>query len=86
VAVSTVGSIIYCGNDATVLIPYFESSTNWAKVASGKWSEGYWGNWKEAETDTRLGTFSYVNFNTVETKLLKFTILDGIGGWIFSHL
>ena len=80
--VSTTGSIVDCGDDSTVIVPYSETGTNWVKVASGKWDEDdYWAPWRDAESDAGLGTFTNVNFDAVEAKLVKFTILDGVGDW-----
>ena len=49
----------------------------WTKVASGTWEEDFWMDWRDEAT----GAFQNIEFDAIEVKLVKFVILDGIGGW-----
>ncbi|MCL1793049.1 MAG: discoidin domain-containing protein [Oscillospiraceae bacterium] len=59
----------------------FDNDSGWTKVASATWDEDHWLDFKEAWDDTEAVVFSNVEFDPVEAKLVKFKIVDGMGGW-----
>ena len=53
----------------------------WIQVANGTWSEDFWNEWRIDELINDGGEFVNVEFDAIEAKLVKFKILDGVGGW-----
>ena len=64
--VSTTGSVNDHGTDS-----------GWTKVSSKSWEEDFWMDWRDGGT----GEFQNIEFDAVEAKLVKFVLIDGIGGW-----
>ena len=58
----------------------FDTDEGWTLVADGRWDEQFWNIWRGSQAGD-WGEFVRVDFDAVEAKLIKFKILDGVGGW-----